>query len=60
VKIFWILLIFMDDGSGTFQMTQQYAQYYTKGECIAKRNIINQSAINARAECYALQPSKEK
>ncbi len=60
MKIFWILLIFMDDGSGTFQMTQQYAQYYTKGECIAKRDIINQSAINVRAECYTLKATKEK
>lgn len=60
MKTFWVLLLLMDDGSGTFQMVQQYSQYLTKGECIAKRDIIIQSAPRVRAECYAVQTTKEK
>lgn len=60
MKTFWVLLLLLDDGSGTFQMTQQYAQYYTRGECIANRNMINNNATNIRAECYSIVATKEK
>lgn len=60
MKTFWVLLILMDDGTGSFQMTQHYAQYYTKGECIAQRDQINEGMTNIRAECYALKATKEE
>lgn len=60
MKTFWVLILLLDDGTGTFQLTQQYAQYYTKGECIAQRDQINQETTRVRAECYAIRATKEK
>ena len=60
MKTFWVLLLLMDDGTGTYQITQQYAQYFTKGECIAQRNQINENTTGVRAECYAIRATKEK
>lgn len=60
MNTFWILILLFDDGSGTFQMSQQYSQYYTQNECVAERDQINQNMTNIRAECYALSASKVK